>query len=118
MYIHIHIHTHTQIWMYTCIYTCIYTYVYTYIYTDIDIDWRRRTGYHIFIGYFLQKSHIISGSFAETDLQFQGILCTYPTLYTYLGIHKYTCVCIVFLYVDVHLCMCSVPICSCIPVYV
>ena len=35
-------------------------------------EWRRPSGYLIFIGHFLQKSPVISGSFAERDLQLKA----------------------------------------------
>ena len=44
-----------------CVHTCIYTQSYT--------GWQRLQGCLVYIGYFPQKSPIISGSFAKHDMQ-------------------------------------------------
>jgi len=57
--------------------------------------WRRPTGRLICVGYFLQKSSIMSGSFAKNDVQLEASYassppCTSLSLCVYISLYVYT----------------------------
>jgi len=71
------------IYTYTCV--CKHTHIHRWECTG----WWRCLGCLIFVGHFLQKSPVISGSFATRDLQ--GILCILATLYLQRLDEGYAC---------------------------
>jgi len=86
---------------------CVNIYIYTCMYTAVGTGWRRVIGWLVFIGHFLQKSPVISGSFAKNDLQLKASygsspFCTllWDRIYSgvYLGVLErgkvYVCVCL------------------------
>jgi len=75
-------HTHTRIYTYARARTHTHTNItLTRLKSLIRLSstgWRRPIGYLIFIGHFLQKSPIISGSFATNDLQLKAFYESSP----------------------------------------
>ena len=87
-YMYVYIYTYIYIYIYIYVYICIY--IYTYIYISFEsvvrvawhvmaltlfyptTGWRRHVGCLIFADHFLQKSPIISGFYAERDLQLKA----------------------------------------------
>jgi len=88
----IHIHVYTYIYIFLSTPTCIRIRTHTYIYTHICLStpsfhllnqrrstgWRRPTGCLNCICFPPQKSPIISGSFAENDLQLEASYGSWP----------------------------------------
>jgi len=50
----------------------------TYVFSTDSTGWRRPIGFLIYLSHFLQKSPIISGSFAKRDLQRQASYAFWP----------------------------------------
>jgi len=50
-----------------------------------DTGWQRDIGCPIFLGHFLHKSPVISGSFAERDLQLKALYASSPPCMVCLG---------------------------------
>jgi len=85
-------------YVFTHIYTCVYAFV------DASTGWQRLIGSLIFIGHFLQKWPIFSGSFVENDLQLRG---SYESLPPCTCIFLCALVCACVLCVRLRVCVCA-----------
>ena len=97
-YMNSYISTYIHTCMHAYVHTYIHTYVHTFIRAYMHTGWQRRRGRLIFVSHCSPKSLIISGSFAERDLQlaerdlqFKASFASYivSLVRTYIHIHRF-----------------------------